>query len=163
MAHVAVRINGRAYQVACEDGQEEHLEKLAAYIDQRVGELVREVGQVGDARLLVMASLIIADELADAYDELEELRAANAMPPPPDPETVRAAEAARNAASAAEARAATVEQSLQAAQERIARLEQQLAETAASDSAMQDEFAAGLEALADRVTALAERVERERA
>jgi cell division protein ZapA len=163
MAHVTVRINGRAYQVACEDGQEPHLEKLAAYIDQRVAELVRDVGQVGDARLLVMTSLIISDELADAYDELEELRDVNTVPMPPDPDTVRAAEAARNAASAAEARVATAEQALQVAQERIAKLEQQLAGTAAPDEALQDEFAAGLEALATRVTALAERIERERA
>lgn len=163
MAHVGVRINGRAYQIACEDGQEEHLEKLAAYIDQRVGELVREVGQVGDARLLVMTSLIIADELADAYDELEELRDVNTVPMPPDPDTVRAAEAARNAASAAEARAATAEQALHEAEQRIARLEQQLAGTASPDDSLQDELAAGLEAIADRVTALAERIERDRA
>lgn len=77
MAQVNVRINGRLYQVACEDGQEAHLEKLAHYIDQRVEELVRDVGQVGDARLLVMVSLLIADELADTYDELQELREAD--------------------------------------------------------------------------------------
>lgn len=152
MAQVSVRINGRQYQVACEDGQEEHLDKLAAYIDQRVAELVRDVGQVGDARLLVMSALLIADELADAYDELNELRAVNAVPPPPDPETVRAAEAARNAAAAAEARAATAEIAAKSAQERLAALEGGAA----------DEMAANLEALTARVAALAERIERER-
>jgi cell division protein ZapA len=74
MAQVIVRINGRGYPVACEDGQEPHLERLAAYIDQRVADLIKDIGQVGDARLLVMAALLIADELADAYDELQELR-----------------------------------------------------------------------------------------
>jgi cell division protein ZapA len=152
MAQVSVRINGRQYQVACEDGQEEHLDKLAAYIDQRVAELVRDVGQVGDARLLVMSALLIADELADAYDELNELRAVNAVPPPPDPETVRAAEAARNAAAAAEARAATAEMAAKSAQARLVALEGGAA----------DEMAANLEALTVRVAALAERIERER-
>jgi cell division protein ZapA len=156
MAQVSVRINGRHYQVACEDGQEAHLQKLAAYIDERVSELVRDVGQVGDARLVVMAALLIADELADAYDELEELRGVNTIPPPPDPETVRAAEAARHAAAAAEARAATAEMAAQSAQERVAALE---AERGGGD----EQIAGALEALASRVTLLAERLERERA
>lgn len=159
MAQVSVRINGRHYQVACEDGQEAHLEKLAAYIDQRVSELVKDVGQVGDARLLVMSALLIADELADAYDELEELREVNTVPRPPDPDTVRAAEAARNAAAAAEARAATAEMAARAAQERLAALEAGQPAGGAED----DEAVAGIEALTARIVALAERIERERA
>ncbi|CCQ73303.1 cell division protein ZapA [Magnetospira sp. QH-2] len=74
MAQVTVEINGRRYQIACDDGQEAHLTRLAAYIDKQVGELVGTVGQIGDARLLVMASLMISDELSDAYSELEILR-----------------------------------------------------------------------------------------
>jgi cell division protein ZapA len=155
MAQVSVRINGRHYQVACEDGQEAHLQKLAAYIDERVSELVRDVGQVGDARLVVMAALLIADELADAYDELEQLRGVNTILPPPDPETVRAAEAARHAAAAAEARAATAEMAFQSAQQRVAALE-------AERGGGGEEIASALEALAGRVTSLAERLERER-
>lgn len=156
MAQVSVRINGRHYQVACEDGQEAHLQKLASYIDERVSELVHDVGQVGDARLLVMASLLIADELADAYDELEELRGVNTIPPPPDPDTVRAAEAARNAAAAAEARAATAEMTAQSVQQRLAAFESER-------QAGEDQIAGAIEALAGRVESLAERLERERA
>lgn len=74
MAQVAVTINGRSYQVACEDGQERHLADLAAYLDKRVGELTAAMGQVGDARLLVMASLLIADELAETRASLEAKR-----------------------------------------------------------------------------------------
>jgi cell division protein ZapA len=73
MAQVSVTINGRKYQIACDDGQEAHLSRLGSYIDKRIGELVAAVGQVGDARLLVMASLLIADELSDAYAELKAL------------------------------------------------------------------------------------------
>ncbi len=71
MAQVTVTINERKYTVACDDGQEAHLTRLGGYIDRRVGELVAAVGQVGDAKLLVMVSLLIADELSDAYSELE--------------------------------------------------------------------------------------------
>jgi len=66
VAQVRLNINGRSYEVACDDGQEDHLARLAAYIDERVGELAEAVGQVGEARLLVMASLLIADELHDS-------------------------------------------------------------------------------------------------
>ena len=72
MAQVGVTINGRNYKVACDDGQEEHLEKLGVYVDERVKDLTNAVGQIGDSRLLVMASLMIADELADAQRRAQE-------------------------------------------------------------------------------------------
>ncbi|MBI1986071.1 MAG: cell division protein ZapA, partial [Rhodospirillales bacterium] len=49
MAQLTVSINGRNYQVACDDGQEAHLSRLGTYVDNRVKELVAAVGQVGDA------------------------------------------------------------------------------------------------------------------
>jgi cell division protein ZapA len=73
MAQVTVLVNGRNYTLACEDGEEEHLTALANFIDSRVAELGRSVGQVGDARLMLMASLIVADELAVAQERVEEL------------------------------------------------------------------------------------------
>ncbi len=72
MPQVDVTINGRRYQIACDEGQEAHLTQLAEYVDQRVQELVGAVGQVGDARLLVMTSLLVADELSEAYTALED-------------------------------------------------------------------------------------------
>jgi cell division protein ZapA len=74
MAQVEITINGRDYRVACEDGQESHLANLAGYIDGKIGELVSQVGQIGDTRLMVMASLLVADELADMRGELAEAR-----------------------------------------------------------------------------------------
>jgi len=73
MAQVTVLVNGRNYTLACEDGEEEHLTALANLIDSRVAELGRSVGQVGDARLMLMASLVVADELAVANERVEEL------------------------------------------------------------------------------------------
>lgn len=77
MGQVNVEINGRKYQIACDDGQEAHLTRLGSYIDNRVDELIAAVGQIGDARLLVMVSLLVADELSDAYSELEVARSAD--------------------------------------------------------------------------------------
>jgi cell division protein ZapA len=70
MAQVDVTINDRSYRIACDDGQDGHLIQLAQYVDNRVQELVSSVGQVGDARLLVMASLLIADELSETLTTL---------------------------------------------------------------------------------------------
>lgn len=66
MAQVTVSINGRDYRVACDDGQEAHLQSVAGYVDKTVNDLAAALGQVGDTRLLVMASLLIADQLSDA-------------------------------------------------------------------------------------------------
>lgn len=77
MAQVSLTINGRKYQIACDNGQEAHLSRLGAYVDKRVSELAAAVGQIGDARLLVMVSLLVADELSDAYAKMEVLRAAD--------------------------------------------------------------------------------------
>lgn len=74
MAVVDVMVNGRTYPVACDDGQEDHLIDLAHYIDKRVAELAKTMGQVGDARLILMASLLIADELSEAVESTETLK-----------------------------------------------------------------------------------------
>jgi cell division protein ZapA len=103
MAQIDVTINGRGYRIACDDGQEDHILQLAAYIDKRVAELVSAVGQAGEARLLVMASLLIADELSEAFAELE----AKEQPKGAAGETVARAEA--SLAAATEALAARIE------------------------------------------------------
>lgn len=65
MARISVVVNGRSYAVTCDDGKEEHVLQLAAEIDRRVGQLVAGIGQVGQERLLLLASLLLADELRD--------------------------------------------------------------------------------------------------
>ena len=74
MAQLSVSIHGRNYPMVCDDGQEEHVSRLAAYIDKRASEIAETVGQVAEGRLLVMTSLMIADELQEAYDEMERLQ-----------------------------------------------------------------------------------------
>ena len=65
MSQVSVTINGRQYRMACDDGQESHLTRLANELDQRIGQLRESVGEIGDTRLTVMAALTLADELSE--------------------------------------------------------------------------------------------------
>ena len=72
MPQFEVAINGRSYVISCDEGQDQHLSRLAEYVDKRVKELVSSVGQVGEARLLVMASLLIADELSETFAKVQD-------------------------------------------------------------------------------------------
>lgn len=74
MGQVTVNINGRDYDIACDDGQESHLTKLSEFVDNRLKELIAAVGQVGDSRLLVMTSLLLADELSEVSIELDNMQ-----------------------------------------------------------------------------------------
>ena len=71
MSQLEVTINGKSYQIICDDGQEAHLAELGEYLEKRVQELVSSIGQVGDTRLLVMTALVIADELAQVHVDLK--------------------------------------------------------------------------------------------
>ena len=73
MAQVSVSVNGRSYIVACDDGEEDHLRELARYIDRHVQQLADTLGQVGDSRLLMMAGLLVADELSETLNRVDEL------------------------------------------------------------------------------------------
>ena len=73
MAHVQVTIAGRAYRMACGDGEERHLEGLAASFDARIQEMRVTFGEIGDMRLHVMAALMLADDLDETKRRLETL------------------------------------------------------------------------------------------
>ncbi|HEX3809171.1 MAG TPA: cell division protein ZapA [Rhizomicrobium sp.] len=71
MPLVNIMVNNRAYTVACDEGEEDHLRELGGYVDSKVNQLLESVGQVGDGRLILMAALLIADELHEATSHLE--------------------------------------------------------------------------------------------
>lgn len=73
MAYVNVTINGRQYRMACEEGQEARLMRLAQSLESRIGELRGKFGEIGDSRLTVMSALMIADELLDANQRIRRL------------------------------------------------------------------------------------------
>jgi cell division protein ZapA len=119
MNHINVTINGRQFRMACEEGQEVRLLKLAESFESRIQNLRGKFGEIGDARLTVMASLTVCDELLDAVnrirgleEELGELR------------DVRA-----SAADRAKATQTAVANALNAAAERIEKTTQVLNRT----------------------------------
>ena len=73
MPHVSVTIAGRQYRMACDEGQEEHLIRLAHDIDGRISQLRGAFGEIGDQRLVVMTAITIADELAEARSRIRAL------------------------------------------------------------------------------------------
>ncbi|MBP1846203.1 cell division protein ZapA [Rhizobium petrolearium] len=75
MAQVTVTIDGKAYRMACEEGQEEHLTELAERFDQYVGHLKSQFGEIGDLRITVMAGIMIMDELSEVTRKMGKLEA----------------------------------------------------------------------------------------
>lgn len=65
MGKVSLNINGRAYGLGCEAGEEERLTRLGQRLDARVAQMADQFGQIGDLRLLVMAGITLLDEIED--------------------------------------------------------------------------------------------------
>ena len=119
MNHINVTINGRQYRMACEEGQEMRLLRLAENLETRVDALRGRFGEIGDARLTVMAALTVCDELQEAAQRIRALEA--------ELGTLRDVRAA--AVDRAKATQAAVASALNAAAERIERTTQVLNRT----------------------------------
>jgi len=109
MSQVNVSIGGRQYRMACEDGQEGHLMKLAKDLDDRILRLRENFGEIGDTRLTVMAALTVADELADLQVKMRRM----------EEELAVLQDARVNASDKAQATQAAVVAALNAAAERV--------------------------------------------
>ncbi len=106
MGSVNVTINSRQFRIGCEDGQEQHIGKLATDFDALINDLRGRIGEVGDARLTIMAALTVADELSEAIkrvraaeDELAALKEARIASVDRSQATQAAVVAAFNAAA----------------------------------------------------------------
>jgi cell division protein ZapA len=119
MTQVNVTINGRQFRMACEDGEEEHLAKLAEDLDARISRLRLRFGEIGDTRLTVMAALTLADELAEAQKKLKAI----------EPELSALQEVRVQSADHSKATQAAVAAALNSAAERIERMARRLNET----------------------------------
>jgi cell division protein ZapA len=71
MAQVTLRINGFAYTLGCQDGEEAHLQAMAAEVDQRIETVKASAGPSGEARMLVIAALLMADAVYDMRQKLD--------------------------------------------------------------------------------------------
>jgi cell division protein ZapA len=119
MSHINVTINGRQYRMACEEGQEAQLLQLAESFEARVGALRGKFGEIGDARLTMMAALTVCDELLDASDRIRGL----------EEEVAALRDGRAAAADRARATQIAVANALNAAAERIERTAQVLNRT----------------------------------
>lgn len=119
MPQVSVTINGRQFRMACEDGEEEHLQRLAEDLDTRITRLRGRFGEIGDTRLTVMAALTLADELSEAKEKLQRI----------EPELATLQDASVVSAGRAEATQGAVAAALNAAAERIENLTKRLNQT----------------------------------
>ena len=105
MAQVTLRINGHAHTIGCKDGEEAHLVAMAEEVEKRV-ERAKALGiSSGEAKLLVMAALFMADELHDMSAELQAARKGK----PGTPERTKSERISRLAARAEDI-AASLEQ-----------------------------------------------------
>jgi cell division protein ZapA len=116
MSQVTVTINGRQFRMACEDGQEGHLIRLAQELDQRIDKLRGNFGEIGDARLTIMAALTVVDELADTAGRLKRV----------EQELASLQDARVSSAEHAKATQAAISAALNAAAERIEGLTREL-------------------------------------
>jgi len=119
MTQVNVTINGRQFRMACEDGEEEHLSRLAEDLDSRISRLRLRFGEIGDTRLTVMAALTLADELAESRGKLKRV----------EPELAAMQEVGAQSAERSEATEAAIATALNSAAERIERMTRRLNET----------------------------------
>jgi cell division protein ZapA len=118
-SQVTVSINGRNFRLACEEGQEAHLKRLAAELDRRIEELRARFGEIGDTRLTIMAALVVADEVAESGAKMRKVE-----------EELAALQEARVAsAEHAKATQAAVSAALNSAAERIETLTRRLNQT----------------------------------
>ncbi|PTM41375.1 cell division protein ZapA [Bosea sp. 124] len=75
MPQVNVTIAGKAYRMACGEGEEPHLEDLARIYDGKIQEMRQAFGEIGDMRLHVMAALMVADEASELQRRVSRLEA----------------------------------------------------------------------------------------
>jgi cell division protein ZapA len=98
MPEVEITIGGRTFEVACQEGEEKYLHSAAKMLDTEAQVLTQQVGRIPEARMLLMAGLMLADKTAGLEDKLRESedRAAGYLSelrmlkdaPPPEPERV---------------------------------------------------------------------------
>ena len=76
MPDVDIHIGGRTFQVACQEGEESYLHSAAGMLDREAAVLVDQIGRIPEARMLLMAGLMLADRTAASEDKVTELEAA---------------------------------------------------------------------------------------
>ena len=73
MADVEISINNRSYRISCKDGEEDRIRGLAALLNKQIIQLAEKIGQLGEARMILLASLILLDKSDETEKESEKI------------------------------------------------------------------------------------------
>ena len=73
VADVDIIINSRTYRISCKDGEEDRIKSLSSQINNEVKSLVSKIGQLGEARMILLAALVLLDKSDDNQDKMEEI------------------------------------------------------------------------------------------
>ena len=73
MAEVDITINERSYRISCKDGEEERIKSLSTLINNQVQKLSEKIGQLGEARMILLASLVLLDKSDEVEKEAEKI------------------------------------------------------------------------------------------
>ena len=71
MANVNIKFNGKEFLLSCEDGQEEHLEELALYLNEKFVNLKNSLGNIGESKLLLITSISVLDEYYETKKKID--------------------------------------------------------------------------------------------
>ncbi|MDA9723155.1 cell division protein ZapA [Candidatus Pelagibacter sp.] len=71
MANVNIKFNGKEFLLSCEDGQEEHLEELATYLNEKFSDLKSSLGNIGESKLLLITSISVLDEYYETKKKID--------------------------------------------------------------------------------------------
>ena len=71
MANVNIKFNGKEFLLSCEDGQEEHLEELVLYLNEKFSNLKNSLGNIGESKLLLITSISVLDEYYETKKKID--------------------------------------------------------------------------------------------
>ena len=71
MANVNIKFNGKEFLLSCEDGQEEHLEELSSYLNEKFENLKKSLGNIGENKLLLITSITVLDEFFETKKNID--------------------------------------------------------------------------------------------
>lgn len=74
MSEITLKINNRGYSLSCDEGQEQRLADLGSYVNSRLNDIAAAGAATNEAHLLVLTSLVLADEVFEMREEMQDLR-----------------------------------------------------------------------------------------
>jgi len=173
MSKVGIHVNNKLFTIACDDGQESRVKQLGAYIDERFRELNQAGAAPNESYMLVLTSLVIADEMFEAKDQAEKARMAADQVAPQQPQGPTPQEVEAYVRSEFDVKVRELETALQNTRAQLAAAQSQLAqvpeaidadavraEALAESRAKEQDIAKAVDALTDRLEGMVKKLRR---